>query len=100
VDVDQALSYPNAAECIITSAEKKLVLAVSTDIQKIVDGTMDGGDDHWDATRDGLGFSPFHDNEDVFPEGFADQLNEALAQMKAGELQTCPDPGCGSLDAL
>ncbi|HET6744362.1 MAG TPA: BMP family ABC transporter substrate-binding protein [Candidatus Limnocylindria bacterium] len=100
VDVDQALSYPNAAECIITSAAKSLALAVATNIQKIEDGTMAGGDDHWDASRDGVGYAPFHDNADVFPEGFAAQLDEALAQIAAGDLQTCPDPGCGSLDAL
>jgi len=99
VDVDQALSYANAAKCIITSAEKKLVLAVATDIGKIVDGTMKGGDDHWDASRDGIGYSPFHDNAGAMPADMASLLDAAFAKMKAGTLVTCPAK-CGDVTTL
>jgi basic membrane protein A len=101
VDVDQALSYPNAAACIITSAQKSLVLAVKTDILKIVEGTMGGGDDHWDASRDGIGYADFGDNADVFPADMADKLDAAFEEMKAGTLVTCPPaPQCGDLKTL
>jgi len=99
VDVDQALSYPNAAACIITSATKSLALAVETDIVNIVDGTMAGGDDHWDATRDGVGYAPFHDNADALPADMADLLDAAFAEIKAGTLVTCPEK-CGDLSTL
>jgi basic membrane protein A len=99
VDVDQALSYPNAAPCIITSATKSLVLAVVTDIGKIVDGTMTGGDDHWDASRDGIGYAPFHDNADAMPADMADLLDAAFEEMKAGTLVTCPEK-CGDISTL
>jgi basic membrane protein A len=99
VDVDQALSYPNAAKCTITSAEKKLVLAVSTDIANIVAGTQKGGDDHWDAKRDGVGYSPFHDLESKVPSDLKSKLDAALAAMKAGTLKTCPDK-CGDISTL
>ncbi len=99
VDVDQALSYPNAAPCIITSAQKSLVLAVATDIGKIVDGTMTGGDDHWDASRDGIGYAPFHDNADAMPADMADLLDAAFEEMKAGTLVTCPEK-CGDISTL
>jgi basic membrane protein A len=99
VDVDQALSYPNAASCIITSATKSLVLAVETDIRMIVDGTMKGGDDHWDAERDGIGYAPFHDNADALPADMADQLDAAFEEMKAGTLETCPEK-CGDISTL
>jgi basic membrane protein A len=99
VDVDQALSYPNAAACIITSAEKKLALSVETDIRQIVDGTMQGGDDHWDAARDGIGYSPFHDNADAMPADMAELLDAAFAEMKAGTLVTCPEK-CGDISTL
>jgi len=98
VDVDQALSYPNA-DCIITSAEKKLVLAVKTDILKIVEGTMAGGDDHWDASRDGIGYSDFHARADVFPATMAADLDAAFAEIKAGTLVTCPEK-CGDISTL
>ena len=99
VDVDQALSYPNAAACIITSATKSLALAVETDITQIVDGTMTGGDDHWDATRDGVGYAPFHDNADALPADMVEQLDAAFAEIKAGTLVTCPEK-CGDLSTL
>jgi basic membrane protein A and related proteins len=96
VDVDQALSYPNAAKCTVTSAEKKLALSVETDIKNIVAGTQKGGDDHWDAKRDGIGYSPFHDLESKVPPDLKGKLDAAFAQMKAGTLKTCPT-NCGSL---
>jgi basic membrane protein A len=99
VDVDQALSYPNAAKCIITSATKSLVLAVKTDIQNIVAGTMKGGDDHWDASRDGIGYAPFHDLASALPSDMAEKLDAAFAQIKAGTLKTCPDK-CGDISTL
>ena len=99
VDVDQALSYPNAAKCIITSATKSLVLAAVTDIGKIADGTMTGGDDHWDASRDGIGYSPFHDNAGAMPANMAALMDAAFAKIKAGTLVTCPEK-CGDLSTL
>lgn len=99
VDVDQALSYPNAAECIVTSATKSLALAVSENIKAIADGTAQGGDDHWDAARDGVGYAPFHDNADVVPEDMESKLEEALQAMKDGTLQTCPE-ACGDISTL
>ena len=99
VDVDQALSYPNAAKCTVTSAEKKLALAASTDIANIVAGTQKGGDDHWDAKRDGIGYSPFHDLESKVPSDLKGKLDTALAAMKAGTLKTCPEK-CGDISTL
>jgi basic membrane protein A len=99
VDVDQALSYPNAAACTITSATKSLALAVSTDIGKIVDGTMKGGDDHWDASRDGIGYAPFHDNASAFPSDMQQKLDDAFAKIKTGDIKTCSDK-CGDLADL
>jgi basic membrane protein A and related proteins len=96
VDVDQSLSYPNAAKCIVTSAEKKLSLAVETDIKGIVAGTQKGGDDHWDAKRQGIGLSPFHDLASVIPGDLQAKLDKAFADMVAGTLKTCP-ANCGKL---
>ncbi len=103
VDVDQALSNPDTAKCTVTSAEKKLTTSVSTDIANIVAGTAKGGDDHWDAKRDGIGASSFHDLASVVPADVQGKLDTALAAMKAGTLKTCPSKAtgdavdCGSL---
>jgi basic membrane protein A and related proteins len=95
VDVDQALSNPTTAACTITSAEKKLSLSVETDIMAIVNGTAKGGDDHWDAKREGIGYSPFHDLASVVPSDLEEQLQEAFDAMAAGTLKTCPSKADG-----
>src|SRR3990172_1586489 len=91
VDVDQALSYPNAAKCIVVSAEKKLAFSVAEIIKAIAAGTMTGGDNHWDAARDGIGISPFHDFASLINAELQTKLDAALVAMKAGTLKTCPD---------
>jgi basic membrane protein A len=95
VDVDQYLSYPNAAKCTVTSAEKKLAASVAFDINAILAGTAKGGEDHWDASRDGIGYSPFHDLASIVPATLQAKLDAALAAMKAGTLKTCPSKATG-----
>lgn len=95
VDVDQFGSYPDAASCILTSAEKKLTRATEEDIKAIVGGTIKGGDDHWNAARDGVGVSSFHDHADKVPSDMQQKLDDAFAQMKAGTLKTCPSKADG-----
>jgi basic membrane protein A len=103
VDVDQALSNPASAKCTVTSAEKKLSKSVEFDIAAIVNGTAKGGDDHWDAKREGVGYSPFHDLASLVPADLTAKLDAAFAQMVAGTLKTCPskatgdDVDCGKL---
>lgn len=92
VDVDQYLSYTNADKCIITSAEKKLVLSVSSTIKAIAAGTATPGDLLYNAANDGIGASPITNVQ--LPDVQA-KLDAALAAMKAGTLKTCPDTGCG-----
>lgn len=99
VDVDQALSYPNAAKCIVTSAEKKLALSVAELIKQIAAGTIAGGANHWDAAREGIGISPFYEFDSQISADLKAALDKALADMKAGTLKTCPDK-CGDLSAL
>ena len=96
VDVDQALSYPNAADCIITSATKSLEMSVIETIEAIADGTAEPGNDNWDASRDGVGIAPFYEFEDRISPELQTQIDEAFQQMKDGTLQTCPE-NCGSL---
>jgi basic membrane protein A len=94
VDVDQWLSYPNAQSCIITSAEKKLVLSVSDTIKSIAGGASLSGDVLYNAANDGIGVSEFHDKASMFGADVQSKLDTALAAMKAGSLKTCPDT-CG-----
>jgi basic membrane protein A len=90
VDVDQYLSYPNASKCIITSAEKKLVNAVSQSIVAIANGTTIPN--LYEAANDGIGASPMTNVQ--LPDVQA-KLDAAYAAMQAGSLQTCPATDCG-----
>jgi basic membrane protein A len=96
VDVDQYVSLGAPANaCIITSAEKKVELAVSDAIIGIAGGTLAAGDVLFDAKNDGIGASDFHDKASLFGPEVTQALQTALDGMKAGTLKTCPDTGCG-----
>lgn len=95
VDVDEYQSYPSADKCIVTSAEKHLSTAVSTEIKAINAGTAKGGVAHFDATNDGIGVSAFQNSSVTIPSDVQGKLDDALNAMKAGTLKTCPDQ-CGT----
>ena len=87
VDVDQSKSLPQSAKCILTSAEKKLVDAVSAAIGKVGAGTDVGGTAVWDASTDpvGVGLSPFgSDYKDLVTPEIQAKIDAALAGMKDG----------------
>ena len=94
VDVDQALALPDLT-CIVTSAEKKLVDAVSEAIQRVADGTAVGGTVLLDAASDPpkVSVSEFHHHPDLLTDELQGLLDEATAAMAAGELDPCEGDG-------
>jgi basic membrane protein A len=94
VDVDQALALPSET-CIVTSAEKKLVEAVSEAIQRVADGTAVGGTLLLDAASDPpkVAASAFHNHPDLLTDELQALLDEATAAMAAGELDPCEGDG-------
>jgi basic membrane protein A len=96
VDVDQYLSYPAGAACIITSATKSLQKSVSDQLKAIAAGTATGGKLIYDAKIDGVGYAPLRDWESKLPADTLSLIEAAFAAMKAGTLTTCPPaPECG-----
>ena len=97
VDTDQALALPNLT-CIVTSAEKKLVDAVTEAIQRVADGEAEGGTILLDAASDPpkVGYSPFHNHEDLLTPDLESAVDDAIAAMAAGDLDPCEGEGiCG-----
>jgi basic membrane protein A len=94
VDVDQALALPELT-CIVTSAEKKLVDAVSEAIQRVADGTAVGGTVLLDAASDPpkVSASEFHNHPDLLTDELQGLLDEATAALAAGELDPCEGDG-------
>ncbi len=66
VDVDQCARSPQR-DCIVTSAEKKLVDAIDEAIQRVVDGEAVGGSVVLDAASEPpkVGVSAFHNHPDL-----------------------------------
>ena len=95
VDVDQALSLPDQAECIVTSAEKKIKDAVQAAIERVADGTAEGGNVFNSAASDppGIGLAPYHEFEDLITDDIRSAVDEAFDAMAAGELDPCEGPG-------
>ena len=97
VDVDQSLALPDL-DCIVTSAEKKLVEGVSEAIQRVADGSAVGGTLILDAAQDPpkVAVSEFHNHPDLLTAELQAALDEATAAMASGELDPCAGEGiCG-----
>ncbi len=89
VDVDQYNSLPDAKACIITSAEKRLQVAVRDGIKRFKEKGKQTGNFFNDASNDGIGYSPIRNLTPV-PAGLEDKLKQALADMKSGKLKPVP----------
>jgi basic membrane protein A len=89
VDVDQYLSVPATKDCTITSAEKRLQIAVRDAIQRFKDKGKQGGNFFNNATNEGIGYSPIRNLSPV-PAGLEDKLKAAIADMKSGKLKAIP----------
>ena len=89
VDVDQALSVPSVAKCLVTSAEKKLKDTVQAVVASVADGSFKAGTVTYDAssTPQAIGISPYHDNAALITPEIQAKVDQALADMKAGTLK-------------
>ena len=84
VDVDQFLTLPEVADCIVSSATKGLVADVTRLIISATDGTFPGGDVFGPAV-----LAPFHNFEDVVPQDVKDQLATISDAIDSGEIDPC-----------
>jgi basic membrane protein A len=89
VDVDQWLSTPDSAECIVTSAEKKLTKAVSEGIVAAGEGSARTGNVFYGADNEGIGLAPFYQFEDLTDADTQSAVDDALSQMASGDLDPC-----------
>jgi basic membrane protein A len=83
VDVDQWQSTSEQAECIVTSAEKKLSKAVSEAIIAFGAGEARSSNVFYGANNDGIGLSPFYQFADLITDEVQGQIDDAFAGMAA-----------------
>jgi basic membrane protein A len=96
VDVDQALSIPTSAQCIVTSAEKKLKDTVQAVVTSVADGSFKAGTVVYDAasTPPAIGLAPYHDNAAKITPEIQAKIDEAFAGFVAGTLDPCAPIKC------
>ena len=83
VDVDQWQSAHEQAECIYTSAEKKLTKAVSDSIIAFGAGEPRSSNVFYGANNDGIGLSPYYQFDSVVPAEVKTKVQEAFDGMAA-----------------
>jgi basic membrane protein A len=93
VDVDQFFSSPTHQDCLVTSAEKKIIAAIQAAIERVADGTAEGGNIQGNASNGGIGLAPFHNFEDTVTPEIRDAINAALQGMADGSIDPCAGPG-------
>ncbi len=89
VDVDQFVSYPDVAACLLTSAEKKLANAVKTIVTA-------GVQNKWptaraltfDASNGGVGIAPFHNFDSKVPADVRTKITDLTSKLANGSLST------------
>jgi basic membrane protein A len=96
VDVDQAVSLPNLAKCIVTSAEKKLADTVKAVVLSVASNTFKAGTVPYNAasTPPAVGLSPYHDNAALITPDIQAKIDTALTGLKDGSLDPCSPIKC------
>jgi basic membrane protein A len=89
VDVDQALSIPTVAKCLVTSAEKKLKDTVTTVVKSVADGSVKAGTVIYNAASvpPAIGLSPYHDQAALITPDIQAKIDKAFADMASGALK-------------
>ena len=88
VDVDQFDSYPEVQSCLLTSAEKKLAVAVKSWITSVVKGNVKSGTDLFDASNGGVGIAPFHNFDSKVTSDEKTKIQQIEKQLADGTLKT------------
>jgi len=87
VDSDQFLTIPAIGDTIITSAIKKIDVAVFETIKKAVDGTLKGGlNEALGLKEDAVGLAPYHDWDSKIPAETKAQVDKAAVGIADGTI--------------
>ena len=92
VDADQFETLPEAEDVIITSAIKRVDMAVFLTTQAVVEGTFEGGIREFGLADDGVGLAPYHNFEDVVTQEIKDAVDAATADVIDGTVEVPGDP--------
>ncbi|MGQ9527543.1 BMP family lipoprotein [Chloroflexus sp.] len=87
------------ADRILSSAIKRVDVAVYDQIKAVVNGTFKGnGIALYEAANGGIGYADYHDTADDVPDAVKSRMEEILVALTRGELTTGVDPVSGDVD--
>jgi len=82
---------------LLSSAMKRVDVAVYTAVKSAADGTFEGGTAIFDAANNGVGLADFHDAAAAVSDDVKAKLDEIFAMLADGSLDTGVDPVSGDL---
>jgi len=85
------------ADKLLSSAMKRVDVAVYTCFKDGVEGTFEGSTAVFDASNSGIALAPFHDAEAAVSDEVKAQVDEIFAMLADGSLDTGVDPVSGDL---
>ncbi|MCY4515762.1 MAG: BMP family ABC transporter substrate-binding protein [Acidimicrobiaceae bacterium] len=88
VDTDQWNTVPEAQPCLVTSAMKLITPGVADLVAQAASGDFAGGNYLGE-----VGLAPFHDFDDIVTDDMRATLDDVLAGLNAGEIDTGWPPG-------
>ena len=88
VDTDQYNTLPEAQSCLVSSATKNIVEAVRNSLLRIASGQFKAGVHLDDASTNGVGLAPFHDNADKVPADVQKLLEDTFAGLADKSIKT------------
>jgi len=105
VDQDEYLTtFKNGAEKsadkLLSSAMKRVDVAVETSVKASANGTFQGGTQMFDAKVNGVGLAPFHNTENAISTKVKAKLNETYQKLADGSLETGVDPVNGDVSKV
>jgi basic membrane protein A len=87
VDTDQYLTLPSVQKCIVSSATKNVMGAVRDSLLRIAAGQFKAGFHTDDASTDGVGLAPFHDQDSKVSAETKTLLETTLAGLADGSIK-------------
>ncbi|MGQ9766287.1 MAG: BMP family ABC transporter substrate-binding protein [Anaerolineae bacterium] len=87
----------DGANKLLSSAMKRVDVAVYTAIKNVVEGKAKGGTLLFDAASNGVGLAPFHDTESAIPAEVKAALEDIFKKLADGSLKTGVDGASGDV---
>lgn len=92
VDSDQYLTLPTPGDTVITSAMKRVDVAVFETIKAVKDGGFKSGNNTFGLKEGGVDLAPWHDFESKVPQTLKDAIEKAKAAIIDGSVVVPEDP--------